>query len=728
VGPPEIDATHPDLETSRYLMVTRDSGEWRGTGTEGTWYNTGEFGWGWTNLGGIYIDNVTDVQYADQDDHNLEKLRLNWTRSVGIHDDDDPTTQPAGDERAAADGRPPSGPADWWDRTGRYYAPPGVEIVLHGEARCPYIEIIRHDDPDGDGVYWRDPDGQLTDPWTYTPLPGMCAPQGTEWSAGIASRVMRVPFPPNGVIYAEGNVRIRGIMPPVRDNEGRVGVEIPPEKAPEAYFGEWRGGGNTGRTRRFDLQIVSGGTIYIEGDLLTPRGAGLIPDTAQVDIRYGSRLALLARDYVCVNTTALNPRPGNVFSRIQDPDNPGDYIYYNDAQPTYSTSGNWGYARFRGPHDEATNSDTEAQSRWSDSAAIPVYPTEPPPASLRYHSVRLQTSTLADVIVDLRLLLGHSGLYVEGSQPEGAAGGIGPPSGEPPPGLTPSPGPPDPDEPAVDVSIYINDDTFTIPWPWELEGSAYAFRRAAVADPTNFDQSDHWYVDSSPAGIDATDNWTEFLPNGIQSMIVHDSSGGPATDWLTGNDVISFASQIYPVRRYELQDSTWVVAGWQIPPRDLAYTLGPVAIAPPNRTATGQPFDDPLPVQIQALIYAQNGSWFVIPGPWFNDDPDEASAGGDPPTSGYPGYHEPLNIQISVFGAISENMPADLGSAAEWTSKWGGPYGAGGQGFLSYEFDPLLRLPRRETADRVGYLRFPRFPLTSDLVVWGERITGPAGD
>jgi hypothetical protein len=71
-------------------------------------------------------------------------------------------------------------------------------------------------------------------------------------------------------------------------------------------------------------------------------------------------------------------------------------------------------------------------------------------------------------------------------------------------------------------------------------------------------------------------------------------------------------------------------------------------------------------------------------------------------------------------------MPADLGSVADWTSKWSGPLGTSDI-FLSYRYDPLLRRARRETSDLVGYTRFPNFPITSDLVIWGERVTGPAG-
>jgi len=199
---------------------------------------------------------------------------------------------------------------------------------------------------------------------------------------------------------------------------------------------------------------------------------------------------------------------------------------------------------------------------------------------------------------------------------------------------------------------------------------------------------------------------------------------GSLLDWLTGEDAISFTSRVSPVRLYVPDNGGWVLVGWDTPPTDLGYLLGPVAIAPPNRDADGE-LVDPLPVQVEALIYAQNGSWFVIPGRWFNDDPD--STLDYPPTSQHPGYHEPLNIRISVYGAVCENMPADLGSVAGWTSRWGGPLGAGDGSFLSYTFDPLLRTPRWETADRVGHLRFPRFPLTSDLVIWGERIAGPVG-
>ncbi|MCJ7749688.1 MAG: hypothetical protein MUQ65_01125, partial [Armatimonadetes bacterium] len=327
VRPPEIDAIHPDKDTNRYLSLTRDSGFWV-QDAGGFFYNTGEFGWGWSNYGGIYVDNFDDIQY----NHDLEKLRLNWTRSVGEHG-----TTTGGDKRGPGENAawgpedtPPTGPADWWDKTSRYYAPPGVEIILHGEAACPWIEIIRHDfkGEAGSYYYWREQDGNpiyvaepeperlkvlRSDP--YAPVQNMCSPAAAPTPVGIYDGNRAIfPFPANGVIYAEGNIRVRGIMPPVRDSQGRSGLAIPADEVPEGYLGWWNP--MTGRSRRFDLQVVSGGTIYIEGDLMSPTTAQLtglqpadpaVPLTSTYDQLYGSRIALLARDYVCVNTTALNP-------------------------------------------------------------------------------------------------------------------------------------------------------------------------------------------------------------------------------------------------------------------------------------------------------------------------------------------------------------------------------------------------------------------------------------
>ncbi len=686
VQPPSLDVVNPDTQVNRFLALTRDSGTWVKSGN--AWYNTGAFGWGWTNFGGIYIDNRSDIQY----DHDLEALRRDWVGSVGVH-------AGVGDNRADPEG-PPTGPADWWDKTGHYYAPPGVEIVVHGDVSCPYLEIIR-DDAHGtstDPYYWRDPEGNAitvsAGDYTYQPTAGACAPLapggGGGW--GVSGPRAIFPFPANGVVYAEGNVRIRGILPPKR---GLASGQ------PEGYFGQDYG--ENGRSRRFDLVVVSGGTIYIEGDLLGPRSAGLIQDSLEGDMLLGTRIALLARDYVCVNTTALNPRPRRMFEAESED---STVYWYNDRYPVYPPGGYPKMDFFQGPTDETLNSPAGAIA-W-DGQPIP---TDPAGMEFVYHNVRLasisqhplsHTDAFLNTVSDLRLMMGHSGWYAVGGTSDPAVP-AGPTTGS--------------DEPAVQTTVDIGprdpatgDAAAYAPYPWGHATNLYTFLRPdnPALDPANNDESGHWYHQKNPADPNDKNDYMEFLANGYQGMALYQPGGSPAVEYLTGDDLLRVQSFVMPVRHY---DEHGVVDDWEIQPQELGYVLGPMAVAPPRG-------EDPLPVQIEALVYAQNGSWFVIPGPWFNEDPDE-----DDYTQAHPGYHEPLNIRLTFVGAITENLPASMGDVGDWTSKWAGMAGATGP-YLSYQYDPLLRYSEVWGG---SYLRFRNLPLSPDLTIWGERISGQAG-
>ncbi|MBX3111874.1 MAG: hypothetical protein KF857_07680 [Fimbriimonadaceae bacterium] len=117
-----------------------------------------------------------------------------------------------------------------------------------------------------------------------------------------------------------------------------------------------------------------------------------------------------------------------------------------------------------------------------------------------------------------------------------------------------------------------------------------------------------------------------------------------------------------------------------------------------SRTAVA-PFD----VRVEACLYAQEGSFFVIPGNWFNTNPLDTrprfesrvvALGGNTTTVNYGGgnalaqaqleryqqygnspevpfYGEPLDVRITIVGAISQNMPAPVSQQAEWLKKWG---------------------------------------------------------
>ncbi|MBC7808895.1 MAG: hypothetical protein H7145_22405 [Akkermansiaceae bacterium] len=97
----------------------------------------------------------------------------------------------------------------------------------------------------------------------------------------------------------------------------------------------------------------------------------------------------------------------------------------------------------------------------------------------------------------------------------------------------------------------------------------------------------------------------------------------------------------------------------------------------------------PLDIRIEALIYAQEGSFFIIPGPWFNPNPSDtyaqfvANGNRRPGETGaansspsfvdprFPFYGDPLDIRITMFGAITENLPAEVGDQGAWLQKWG---------------------------------------------------------
>ncbi len=105
----------------------------------------------------------------------------------------------------------------------------------------------------------------------------------------------------------------------------------------------------------------------------------------------------------------------------------------------------------------------------------------------------------------------------------------------------------------------------------------------------------------------------------------------------------------------------------------------------------------PLDVRVEALMYAQEGSFFIIPGPWLNPNPNDTYQRymvGDAQTvtptlrrdgenalvlptdrgrihPRYPFHGEPQDIRLTFFGAISENLPAEIGDQGAWLEKWG---------------------------------------------------------
>jgi hypothetical protein len=105
----------------------------------------------------------------------------------------------------------------------------------------------------------------------------------------------------------------------------------------------------------------------------------------------------------------------------------------------------------------------------------------------------------------------------------------------------------------------------------------------------------------------------------------------------------------------------------------------------------------PADVRIEASMFAENGSFFVIPGPPFNPNPNDrrdvfntavATYGGFGSNAAVqqaqqerlenfgsfpetPFYGEPLDVRVNIVGSISEAMPASIDQQAQWIKRWG---------------------------------------------------------
>lgn len=258
----------------------------------------GELGFG----RGIYIDNFEDVQFAnaflgDPSVVQFHKRRQALMDQWLYKPVSDWKFQPVGgynDPAKDSDGRPQwvnpdSDPVSANTFRSLEYLPKGVQIILRNDdvvwdgtqfvrlgtanfhptgARHvpgqPVIWVIRSDkQPLGIDRSGASP--------TVAPVPLWTTDSRVQVAGSpLPLYFMSFDYPENGVILAAGNVRIRGMLPP----------SVP--------------GG-----REYNLTVVSGGTIYIEGNILTPRdylGLGLN------DPR-NTHIALLAKDHVCLNTT-----------------------------------------------------------------------------------------------------------------------------------------------------------------------------------------------------------------------------------------------------------------------------------------------------------------------------------------------------------------------------------------------------------------------------------------
>lgn len=167
-----------------------------------------------------------------------------------------------------------------------------------------------------------------------------------------------------------------------------------------------------------------------------------------------------------------------------------------------------------------------------------------------------------------------------------------------------------------------------------------------------------------------------------------------------------------------LQDPTLfrirMAAAGNVPPKN--WLLARSAVAPHD-------------IRIEAAMVAEEGSFFVIPGPWFNSNgedtrarwtADSGSVGAAQAnflrfqrygnTPAVPFYEEPLDVRVQIIGAVSENMPAPIAAQAAWMEKWGWiPRDLGSTGLTLAEQHTVGSDPASQV--------FPNFTITYDPVL-----------
>ncbi|MFQ5810538.1 MAG: hypothetical protein ACE5JM_13055, partial [Armatimonadota bacterium] len=467
--------------------------------------------------------------------------------------------------------------------------------------------------------------------------------------------VMYLDYPKNGVIAALGNVRVKGVLPPKPNGAG-------PDTSTR----------DDGSWRDYGLTIYSGGTIYIDGQLIKPSTAVRLdpalagnpifadvnPDPATNPAYYDyyyhdSHIALLAADCVCLNTTQIVPhrfaRPANEVE--EDPLNPeagGHFAVPNVKDAMVRTS-----VRIPG-------------TSGGELYLVSKHTGQEPGSAYTALSVKRPWDPTA-ILYDF-------------------SGGVGPPQ----PVFTFLPAGSAPLGPNVSFTLSPTYDYLTTAqWP--------------LAPP--------WIP--PPATGPLAWNSIAFVPPATVPDIGDQVPGGARDYWL---------------RKFKIAE-----------------------LVDPDGDGLFEPIGT-LDIHVDALIYAQSGSWFVIPGEYFepatrprlidlDGDGTPELVGGDLDRNGdgvpdvdangdgslspadfeyYARAFKRYNYRITVTGAISENRPAGPEAAYDWTDKWSYPDGVGGWGQIVYEFDDTLRRARDNPA-AAGTLQsnlcsLPALPVSPDLV------------
>lgn len=584
--PPRAFDRDPDTGMTRYVLATRESGALVGNG------NSGRFGYG----SSVYVDN-----FADRQSPADERARAQvGTSGALVNDWLNPNNN-----------QPNSG----WQ--GAFYVPRGayVRLLIDGftierDARAPAAQ-----------KFWKGPDGNQPTNSQGQPVQSgsiryrigfdsngiqriinSYTPDPTDPSRAVdidaASPNFDAGYPFGGVLYFEGNVRIRGIIP----------TDV-------------------------QLTVVSDATIYVEGSITK----GVTDESgARLTRPSRSALMLIAHDYVAINTTQFfGPASGQNLEEVNDS---SSAISFNPVRMRVGGAP----LRFI----------TEIPL---DPRANPNNPSTWGPYAMDYREYQSPDPTENNgPAITTRLLLTHT-------MDDGPA-------------------------PATYTSLNVN---FGLDNPNTVTTDDWVYQFQL----TNNNAATQPYIDAGAAagdyrpiyglGVETWQRYSRFETIGFPLI-----TGNFAYDTTNGYLLESTGPPADPQGTYALTTELT---------NEFSIEHNNVGNDPTNDYLLARAAMVPADVRIEASVYAEDGSFFVIPGPPFNPNPNDRrevfeaavnANGGFSDSSAIqqalqerlenfgtfpetPFYGEPLDVRIVIVGAISENTPASMDQQAQWLKRWG---------------------------------------------------------
>ena len=377
------------------------------------------------------------------------------------------------------------------------------------------------------------------------------------------------------VIMAEGNIRVKGVYGAVTD----------PGISDEATYAPNTPDDKSLKLGRVHLTLVSGGTAYIEGSVV--KGDGYLKNGA-VNLERASTCAIMAKDYVCLNTTAFqSPQNQNNAWRTTTPDLTDFYTELGLTRPGIDTSFSFG---------------VPVDAYMTGGSPSPLY------LMLR-HAAASDNSGQGQAFINLLVNPANgNGNTVVGTFSNALYPFMRP-------GLPPE--------------TYALSDTLSAVAP-NFERRAFDLR-AAGGQPV------------TPTFV-ATPGFDNILRYQLDQTAAPLVSSAGTQDYLFGGGMVS-----------------------------------------------------PLDVRVEALLYAQEKSFFIIPGYAFNPDPNDSlqnfrATGIRPSYTGqersivqqggtatadmihknaFPFHKQPLDVRITICGAVAQNYTASSGDQAAWLANWG---------------------------------------------------------